>query len=498
MFFQIIFMITIAIIGRTNVGKSTLFNRIIGRAKVLTSELPHTTRDQNAGETVWRGVTIRCIDTGGVEEVRSKKLEVKSIEEEIQRQAARAAHDADIIVFVTDARDGILPDDRTIARDLRQLGKPIVIACNKAETKRLRDSCLECSSFGLGDITAVSAVTGMGVGDLLDRIIESHKPEAVSSKPLDDGQLTAYSLSRRRARDTGSTGIEPVSERGVEVSSEAKIQLTTPIRVAIVGEPNVGKSSLVNAILGREEVIVHPEPFTTRDVHDVDLEVDGQRITLLDTAGIRRLAVRAVKTSRTRLDAIERQAVKRGLAAIERSDVIVLVLDATRMASRHTKQLATTIVDDGRACVIVVNKMDLVPPTDRALLTESVHHQFARLDWAPVIGTIALKHLGAECVLPAAIRAATAWRRTITADQLAAIHALVKRRIPAARTRIGKRRSNVVELTQTGITPPTFLLRTRQRVILPKAIPAIVERAIRESENFTGTPIRIAVKSVKG
>ncbi|MBI4143109.1 ribosome biogenesis GTPase Der [Candidatus Uhrbacteria bacterium] len=471
-------MRTIALIGRTNVGKSSLFNRIIGSAKALTSALPHTTRDRNTGTTVWRGVTIRCIDSGGIEELPATGTRrggrAPSIEEEIRVQAAHAVADADILVLVVDARDGLLPGERAIANTLRKTRKPILIAWNKAETKRLRDAIGDAYALGFGDPTPTSAVTGMGVGDLLDRIVEGQKAGEPESQQANADTLPS------------SPALHPSSS-------------TVATRVAIVGEPNVGKSSLLNAILGREEVIVLPEPFTTRDVHDVDITVDGQTITLLDTAGIRRLAMRAARSSHTTLEAIERLAVRRSLAAIRRATVVALVLDAEAKASRHTQQLADAIVEEGRACIIIVNKTDRFPERPHhETITQTVHTRIPHLSWAPVLPTSAIAGSGVPAILPAAIRAAFAWQRTLTPDQLAAIHALVKRRIPRAKTKEGRRKSDILELQQTDTAPPAFTLKTRKRIRLPKAIPAIVERAIRDSADFFGTPIRITVKSVKG
>lgn len=460
-------MLTVVLIGRTNVGKSTLFNRIIGERRAMTSELPHTTRDRNVGMTTWRDVALRVIDTGGVDDVPRgegvRRGRTATIEGEIRCQVALAITDADLLLLVVDARDGILPGERMMSRELRRIGKPVLVAWNKAETKRLREASPEAAALGFGDAYPTSALTGAGIGDLLDRIVE-----------------------HRAGNSAPRTSAPPA------------------VRLAIVGEPNVGKSSLLNAILGREEVIVHPEPFTTRDVHDVEVEINGATIVLLDTAGIRRLAVRAVRGARTRLEAIERIAVTRSLAAIERADVVILVLDATRPATRHTKQLAETIVDVGRACIIVVNKMDLVesatrePEREPTLIADRVHHLFPHLSWVPVLETSAHTGTNVPDILPTALRTAAAWRRACSPPQLAAVHALVKQRIPIARSRIGRRRSHLLEIRQTGTAPPTFLLRTRRRVKLPRAIPAIVERALRESEDFAGTPIRITIASVKG
>lgn len=478
-------MMTVALIGRTNVGKSTLFNRILGEGKALVSPLAHTTRDRNVGTTTWRGVECRVFDTGGVEGLEARSAAPRArhpgtIEGEIRRQVELAIHDADLLALVVDSRDGILPGERAIARHLRSLGKPILVVANKAETVRRRHAALEFAALGFGEPIPTSAATGMGVGDLLDRIVAyNRKTEADDRKHIGE------------------------THDGMDMRSAGDDRPST-IHVAILGEPNVGKSSLLNAMLGREEVIVLPEPFTTRDVHDVDVEVDGRTVTVLDTAGIRRAAIRATAPlhgRRVTTGAIERRAAARSMAAIERADVVVLVLDATRPATRHTKQLAQAIADAGRACVIVINKMDLLRSERTSAspdqLISSVHRLFPHLAWAPVIATSATEGTNVSAILPTAIRAAASRNRQLSPDDLARVHAAVKRRIPTPRTAFDRRRSTLLELQQTDAAPPRFLLMTRPRVKLPKAIPAIVERVLRASADFTGTPIRITVKSRK-
>ncbi|MDO8599216.1 MAG: ribosome biogenesis GTPase Der, partial [bacterium] len=414
-------MLTIALIGRTNVGKSTLFNRILGESKALTSALPHTTRDRNMGTTEWRGVSMRWIDTGGVEEVDHPRRTRAVIEHEIRRQVQVATEEADVLALVVDVHDGILPGEHEIGRYLRTLRKPIVVICNKVSNARDRLSCAEFSALGFGEATPVAATSGVGVGDLLDRIVTLAPEESEGTPTID-------------ATRNDTTPGAGKTEKGT--------------KIAIVGEPNVGKSSLLNGILGRDEVIVRPEPFTTRDVHDVDIEVEGRTLTLLDTAGIRRLAARAARSSGTRIEAIERLAVRRSLGAIVRADVVCLVLDATNPATRHVKQLATAIIDAGRACVIVVNKVDQFDTFDGDAVRTNVLHALPHLAWAIIVSTSAVTGAGVAAIIPACLRADAAWKRLLESPALAAIHGQVKHRIPVARTPIGRKRSHVVELRQ--------------------------------------------------
>ncbi|MBI4433327.1 ribosome biogenesis GTPase Der [Candidatus Uhrbacteria bacterium] len=468
-------MFTVALIGRTNVGKSTLFNRIIGSAKAIASAIPHTTRDRNVATTEWRGVPLRLIDTGGVDELDDttpRRGRRDPITAEIAQQVALAVADADLLLLVVDARSGPLPGEHHIARDLRTFGLPIIVACNKVATVRQRQTCPEFAALGLGDPFPISAITGTGVGDLLDALI-AHAP-----------------------RPPAAPAEEP---------TEAPEPKPGSVRIAIVGEPNVGKSSLVNAILDRPEVIVHAEPFTTRDVHDVtfawesdDDQIPSTAITLLDTAGVRRVAFRAAHGTKTPLAAIERVAVERSLGAIRHADVACLVLDATRTASHHTKQLAAAIVDARCAALIVVNKMDCVEEiADPGVLTARIHRLFPHFDWAPVLPTAAITRTGTSTLIPTALAAAQAWHRTLSPDMIAQIYATVKNAIPRSKTAFGRRRSNILELAQVGTAPPTFLLRTRPRVKLPVAIPRIVERALRNTLDFSGCPIRIVMRSTK-
>ena len=457
-------MFTIALIGRTNVGKSTLFNRLVGEVRAITSPLPHTTRDRNVAPVIWRDVTFRCIDTGGIEELaeRTSQSATDTIEDEIRTQARMALADADCFLFITDVHDGILPGERAIARELRRIKQPILVVCNKVERAKSRIAAMEFAALGLGDPIPVSAITGAGVGDLLDRVLDIAAEHAKEHPP------------------------KPVPVTPAE----------TPVRIAIVGEPNVGKSSLINAILGRKEVIVRPEPFTTRDVHDVAALVKRQPVILLDTAGIRRTAIKTSHASSEKLVTVERNAVARSMRAIRNADVAVLVLDATRSASRHTKHLAQTIIDAKRACVIVINKHDLMQDSDPDVIATNVPHLFPHLAWAPVIITSALTGTNVHKVLPAAIRAATAWRHLLPASTLTTIYGKMRHAIRTPSTPEGKHHTRTIELRQTETAPPTFLLLTRKRVRLPHAVPQLIERELRNLGCFTGTPIVLTVKSV--
>lgn len=469
-------MFTIALIGRTNVGKSTLFNRILGERRAITSELPHTTRDRTVGATAWRGVTLRCIDTGGVTSLtpstsrraHAPPAHTSSIEDEIRTQVAYAIAEAQLLLFVTDVRDGLLPDEIVIAQELRKRGTPLLLVCNKVETPRLRNACYEFAALGLGDPIPVSAKSGAGVGDLLDAVVHAQQSASHHEEHTPPSDLATENVSR---------GI--------------------PTYVAIVGEPNVGKSSLVNAILGRDEVIVRPEPYTTRDVHDVALEHDGHPVVLVDTAGIRRAATRSRKVVRKRIEHIERESVTKSLAAIERADVAVLVLDVTQTATRHVKQLAQAIVDARRACVIAMNKIDVVGDIDEERTIASLHHLLPHLSWAPVLFTSATAPTNVHTIMPAALGAARNWRQLLPGDQLAQIYTTAKRSIPTPKDREGARQVRTINLVQVGAQPPQFLLRTRRRVKLPRAIVGIMERALRTGADFTGTPIVVTAKSVK-
>jgi len=356
-------------VGRPNVGKSTLFNRLLGTRKAVVSPVQGTTRDRLTGTIEWRGQRFTLMDMGGYALGRTAGLDSL-----VQRQVSEAIREADGFVFVCDAQVGPTPSDALIVERLRKAGKPILLAANKADSRPLVPP--DFFSLGLEPACAVSALHGRGMNELLDRLLEQVKPSDAPAAPASD--------------DTASS--------------------TRPVAVAIVGRQNVGKSSLFNALLREERTIVSPSAGTTRDAVDTRLTVRGQPLLLIDTAGLRhRRKVR---------DAVDHFAMSRAIEAIRRCDVALLVLDATQGVTRDDQRLMTQVLEAGCGCVLVMNKWDLAGSTmkERAL-AEAVHRQAPAAFFAPVIAVSAKTGLRVSRALELGLTVARSSRRGLSEER---------------------------------------------------------------------------------
>ncbi|MGE0104229.1 MAG: ribosome biogenesis GTPase Der [Blastocatellales bacterium] len=436
----------VAIIGRPNVGKSTLFNRLIGARRSITGDLPGITRDRIYGQAEWQGRVFRVVDTGGI--VPDDEALIPA---NIFKQARAAIDEAQLLLFVVDARDGVTPLDEELSRVMRTIDKPVLVVANKADSVRIADLTGEFHQFGYDDVFPLSAEHGAGLGELLDAITE-RLPEVEAGEP---------------------------GER--------------EINVAIIGRPNVGKSSLVNKLLGEERVIVSPIPGTTRDAVDslvetVDEELGQIRLRLIDTAGIRRKG----KTT----EMAEVLSVVMARKHIERADVVLLLIDAIEGVTALDANIAGYAHEAGRSIIIVVNKWDAVEKdtyTTKEYETK-IRDTMKFLDYAPIIFISALS--GQRVVrLPNLIARANAARNMrITTGQLNQFfrdHLDQPRATIAARSRL-----KVLYLTQAGIRPPTFVLFTSgTRAKLHFSYERYLINRLRETFDFFATPIRIKQKS---
>ncbi len=436
---------TVVLIGRTNVGKSTLWNRMTSEGGALVSPLPGTTRDRKMGTVEWRGVTFQLIDTGGLDVETTGEIDTA-----IARQARRGMKDADVILLVGDLTTGIVPEDRGFAKELQKTKKPVIVVANKAESQARRLEATERSwrSLGFGEPIAVSALTGLGVGDLLDKVVSQLGTEL---------RVTSYELP------------------------------TT--RIAIIGRPNVGKSSLVNAIVGDERAIVSVTPHTTREPEDTEFEFEGKPYVLIDTAGIRK---RARQTSE-----IEMAGVRRSIGAAKRADVVILVLDATDPITTQDCVLAGMIEEEGKAAVIVVNKWDLVPDkTSQATVevTEQVLRALPMLDFAPVLTVSAKTHKRVHDVFAFADQVKANAEREITEN---ALDKFFRQTIAREKSRGGVKHPYIYRMRQIGVRPPTFHVSVRGRVdAVHSSYYKYLENRLREKFDFTGTAIKIISKAV--
>jgi GTP-binding protein len=430
----------IALVGRPNVGKSTLFNRIGGRRKAIIDARPGSTRDRNYAQTSWQGAAFELIDTGGLLlETDDPLLGPAS------QQAERAIAEADLVLLVVDGRVGLLPDDSAIAARLRKSGKRVIVAVNKVEGDA--DALLpDFARLGFDTVMPLSAEHGLGVGDLLD--------EALAHLPT------------------------------VEAAEEG----SAPLKIALVGRPNVGKSSLLNRLLGQERAVVSPVPGTTRDAVDSLLEKGGKRYLFVDTAGIRR--------QRHLKENVDHVSVVQARRALERADVAVLILDATEGLREMDATIGGYAAEAGRPTVIAVNKWDVADELGlkQRAMTEAIRDRLKFLSWAPIVFISARTGRGLTALLKQAEKAAAASRTRVTTGQLNRFLAEASQRFPPKAMK-GNQAVKILFGTQVGVAPPTFALSLNHPVDLHFSYRRYLENQLRETLDLSGTPIVIKVRT---
>lgn len=456
----------VAVVGRPNVGKSTIFNRLIGERKAIVGDEPGITRDRIYGEVEWSGHRFALVDTGGI--VPDDESEIPA---NILKQAGVAIDEAAILIWVVDARSGIIPLDEELARTLRQTGKRILVVANKVDAASLQSEATEFYRFGFDDVFAVSAEQGLGIGELLDAIIEH-----LGSRPAIDSDVDLQAHT-------------PITDSG-ETGAQREIQL------AIVGRPNVGKSSLLNRLLGQERAIVSPVAGTTRDAIDTVLETPERKFRIIDTAGIRR-------KGKTELMA-EKLSVVMARKSLERAGVAVVLIDAAEGVMALDAHIAGYAYDAGCSIIIAVNKWDLLEKDTNTAneFERELRDKMKFLDWAPVITISALTGQRVERILPLAIRADEARNRRVPTSQL---NAFFERSIAQPRggtapapVRGGVSRLHVQYLTQSGVRPPMFVVfTTGGKPGLHFSYERHLQNRLREEFDFFATPIRIVERHKK-
>jgi len=434
----------VALVGRPNVGKSTLFNRIVGRRLAIVEDIPGITRDRLYADAEWRGRQFAITDTGGI-----LMGEQDPLRAQVVRQARLAMQEADVIVLVVDAREGVTATDREIADELRKTRKPVLVAVNKADNDQLEREAAEFYSLGLGGVYPVSGIHGRGVAELLDAIMQA----------------------------------VPVAEKAEELPEDV-------IKLAIVGRPNVGKSSLLNAILGEERVIVSSVPGTTRDAVDTFLERGGQRLVLIDTAGIRRAG--KIQGS------VEYYTVLRATRAIERSDVALIVVDAGDGVTDGDKRVAGLAHNAGRAAVIVVNKWDLRQAGPERMSTKEfadlVRQELAFMAYAPIVFTSAKQGTGVSEAVDAAIDAAENHAMRIPTAEL---NRIIQDAADAHPLMHKGRQLKIRYATMPTVKPPTVVLFVNDPEMLHFSYQRYLENQIRKVYPYQGTPIRIVARKAE-
>jgi GTP-binding protein len=482
----------VAIVGRPNVGKSTLFNRLTGSRRAIVGDEPGITRDRLYGEAEWRGREFRVVDTGGI--IPEEK---ELIPAEIFRQAKVAFEEAVAVVMVVDARSELAAPDRELARLLLRTGKPLFLAANKIDTDKQEALIGEFHSLGIRNVFGVSAEHGRGVDELLDAILETVPAIGASTVESDEEDTTT-----ELTEDTEEPLTAKVAEEGAKDVEEAEIseRPRSEIKVAIIGHPNVGKSTLLNQLTGTDRAIVSPIPGTTRDAVDQVIEHNGRRIRFIDTAGIRR-------KGKTHLMA-EKLSVVMARKHMEEADIALFMVDATEGVSGLDASIAGYAHESGRSVMILVNKWDQIMsgekraisqskaariqdgnrPQDRGLYEQRLRHGLKFLSYAPVLFISAHTGKGTEKILPLIEQVAAERRKRIpTAEMNRFIKTIDFDRasVPASR------RVKIYYMTQAAVAPPTFILFTDRAVKLHFSYERFIENQIRRAFGFVGTPIWI-------
>jgi len=427
----------VAIVGRQNVGKSTLLNRLAGKRIAIVSDLPGTTRDRIVANVSWKGNEFAMVDTGGLETVPGS-----SIAQEVNQQVKTAIGDADVIVFLVDAKDGVTTTDSEIADILRSSTKPLLLVANKTDNNRLEEEAVEFFTLGMGEPLPVSAYHGRGIFELMDKI----------------------------------TSLLPAAP-AVEAAPEL-------MKIAIVGRPNVGKSMLLNTLLGESRVIVSDVPGTTRDAIDTLLDFNGQNVLLIDTAGIKRRGRVGV--------GVAHYSVIRALRAIDRADVVLLVFDATEMVVAQDVHIAGYIQQAAKGIALVVNKWDLVVDSNKTECSEYIMSKLKFVSYASVLYTSAKLGQGTDKVIAQAQQIyQERLRRIPTAEVNSVIQRVVATHSPP---RSGKKQLKILYATQAEVNPPTFVFFVNDTELVHFSYRRYLENKLRQAFGFDGTPLRLIFK----
>jgi len=447
----------VALVGRPNTGKSTLFNRLVGEPRAIVSEIPGTTRDRLYGDCLWNGVWFNVVDTGGIEILTERRRQAGEPEDfllsasphylrEIRAQAELAIAEADVVVMVADVRDGITAADQAVADVLRASKKPVLIAANKADNVQMDDQAWDFYSLGLSEVLPISAINSKGVADLLDRVVEALPHWVMEEQPEDES-----------------------------------------VRMAILGRPNVGKSSLLNKLLRQERSIVSPVPGTTRDAIDTHLVWEGVPITLIDTAGIRR---------RGKVEpGLERYSVLRAMRAIGRCDVALLLIDATEGVTDQDAHIAGYILDEHKSVVVVVNKWDAIEKDTYTMVewTKRIRSELKFLDYVPVLFISALTGQRVQQVIPTALAVQEARLIRIPTSELNHIvQEAAARHAPPSKA---GRRLKLLFATQSSVDPPTFVFFVNDTRLAHFSYQRYLENRLREQYGFAGTPLKLVFRS---
>jgi GTP-binding protein len=433
----------VALVGRPNVGKSALFNRMTGQRQAIVEDIPGTTRDRLVGEVEWRGRAFELIDTGGLAEPTSVQGSGAYMDA-IRGQVELAIGQASLLLFVVDAKSGPTSADEEVADLLRRAGKPVLLIANKADNQRRSEDSTEFYELGLGEPLPVSALNGEGVGEVLDEISE----------------MLPYLPAAEATTDT--------------------------LRVAIIGRPNVGKSALLNAILGEERVIVSEIAGTTRDAIDTPFEFEGVKMTLIDTAGIRRPG---------RIEgSIEHYSVMRSKSAVERADVAIVLFDASEGIRSQDLHIVGLALEENTGLVVAGNKWDLVQDIqDKATFVARIRRRLRFATWAPVVAVSALAGIGLDSLLQEVKASGEERKKRVPTSELNALmHRALSRRPPPA---LGRRRLKLLYVTEARTEPPTFVFFVNDAELVSSSYQRYLENELRRAFGFRGAGLKLVFRS---
>ncbi len=464
----------VAIVGRPNVGKSTLFNRLAGKRLAIVDDTPGVTRDVREGDGRIGALKFRLLDTAGLEEAEEGTLPAR-----MTAMSERAVDSADVVLFMVDARSGITPEDEHFANWLRRKGKPVILLANKAERSEDETAATEAWMLGLGEPIPFAAAHGLGLDMLHDRLEEAFDliHEDLKVHPMNSDDKEEAGAGQDAKGDDAANADAPVHTDGAR-----------RLKLAIVGRPNAGKSTLINRLLGEERVLTGPEAGITRDAIRIDWSWGGRPITLWDTAGMRRKA--KVK------EKLEKLSVADALHAIRFADVVVLLLDATEPLKKQDLAIADLVAREGRALVIAVNKWDLITGREafRKELERAVDRLLPQVIGAPVVTLSALTGKGMKDLMPAVFGVYDIWNTRIPTAQLNRWIAEATRRHPPPAP--GGKRIKIRYVTQAGVRPPTFVAFSQRADKVPDEYVRYLIKSLRDTFDLWGTPIRFRMRDV--
>ncbi|TWB17927.1 GTP-binding protein [Rhizobium sp. ERR 1071] len=461
---------TVAIVGRPNVGKSTLFNRLVGKKLALVDDTPGVTRDRRPGDAKLIDLRFRIVDTAGLEEAQDESLQGR-----MRAQTEAAIDEADLTLFVVDAKMGLTHVDKTLAEMLRKRGRPVVLVANKSEARGSDSGFYDAYTLGLGEPCPISAEHGQGMMDLRDAIVEAIGPERAFGEEEDEAE-TNVSIPR-----------PSVGEDGEEIDEEPAYDETRPLRVAIVGRPNAGKSTLINRFLGEDRLLTGPEAGITRDSISVDWNWRGRTVKMFDTAGMRRKAKVTEK--------LEKLSVADTLRAIRFAETVVIVFDATIPFEKQDLQIVDLVIREGRAAVLAFNKWDMIEDRQAVLAdlrekTDRLLPQARGIRAIPIAGQTGE---GLDRLMQAIVDTDKVWNKRVSTARLN--RWLETQQVQHPPPAVSGRRIKLKYMTQVKARPPAFMISCTRSDALPESYVRYLINGLRQDFSMPGVPIRIHFRS---